>query len=640
MHARLSPARHAFRYPVYFFGFDLDELPLLNEWGLLAGYNRRGLVSVHDADHLDNARESIREKIMRRLQNAGLHEGIERILMVTSARFLGHLFNPVSFYYCTQRDGSVRCMLAEVNNTFGERHVYALPAGCTSGGAITAETQKVFHVSPFNDLRGDYAFSFSPPGEHLDIRIDLIKEGSPTMKTQLAGTSLPLTRENLLRTIAVQPFSALLTLPRIHWEAARLYFGKKLTFHPKPIPDSPATITTTKPALPDRLAMRAVLRLFGGVNQGRLAVTLPDRRERYFGNTSTPTATLDIRDYRFFRRLVAAGDVGLGESYTAGEWATDDLFGLIRCLIENWHIVDKDTRALRFGRAVGRIRHALHGNSLRGSRRNIAAHYDLGNEFFKLFLDETMMYSCALFRSEQETLADAQRNKIHRLLDLAQVTDKDHILEIGCGWGGFAIEAAQHIGCRVTAITISRQQWTLAQQRVRDAGLENRVHVELRDYRQIEGQFDKIVSVEMIEAVGHEHLRDFFAALDRALKPGGAAVLQGITIPHARYHDYLHSVDWIRKHIFPGGHLPSLEILREAAAHHSTLKMTFEDDIGIHYARTLREWREKFETARADIHAMGFDDVFFRKWIYYFALCEASFATRALGVHHLVFRRN
>jgi cyclopropane-fatty-acyl-phospholipid synthase len=642
MHARLEPVGHAFRYPCFFFAFDLDELPLLNTLGWLAGYNRRGVISVHDEDHFDRKPASIREKLLSFLGEAGIVERIGRVLMVTSARYFGRAFNPVSFFYCHRADGALCCMVAEVNNTFGERHIYVLPrpAQGEAGETVRCTARKEFHVSPFNDLRGGYEFRFSPPGAALDIRVDLVKEGRTTLKTQMRGNALELSRANLARTLLAYPFSALLTLPRIHWQAARLYFGKKLAFHPKPIPAAAMTLTMAAPSLLDRAAMRVVLPILRRINVGSLRLQLPDRREIVCGDAlAVPQARMSVKDYRAFRRIATDGDVGLGESFTAGEWDTDDLPGLIQRLIENWHIVDEDAKATRIGRMIGHLGHLRRGNTMRGSRRNISEHYDLGNDFFRLFLDETMLYSCALFRGENETLAQAQLNKIRMLIERAGITAADHVLEIGCGWGGFAIEAARQTGCRVTAITISQQQFDLASRRVRAAGLEDRVRVELRDYRTIDGQFDKIVSVEMIEAVGHEYLGAFFGICDRALKPGGTIVLQAITIPQERYEGYRRSVDWIRKHIFPGGHLPSVEILREAMAAGTTLRVVESEDLTPHYVRTLRAWRSRFDAAQDELAGMGFGQAFYRKWFYYFALCEASFQTRKLGLHHLVIRR-
>jgi cyclopropane-fatty-acyl-phospholipid synthase len=373
---------------------------------------------------------------------------------------------------------------------------------------------------------------------------------------------------------------------------------------------------------------------------GSLNVRMPGRREIVFGDAqATPQAAMRVTDYRAFRRIATGGDVGLGEAYTAGEWDTDDLPGLIQRLIENWHMVDEDARAVRIGRWLGRLGHLRRGNTLRGSRRNISEHYDLGNDFFRLWLDPGMSYSSALYEGDpQRPLQEAQEAKNRRILSKLQATPGQRVLEIGCGWGGFA-ELAARDGLAVHGITLSPSQLAYAGERMARAGLDGRARFSLTDYRDLAGRYDHIVSVEMFEAVGHAFLAPFFAVCDRVLKPGGALVLQAITIPHERYEDYRNSVDWIRKHIFPGGHLPSVEILRAAMAQSTRLELVDAEDIAPHYARTLRDWRGRFEAAREPLATMGFDQAFCRKWVYYFALCEASFQTRKLGLHHLVIKR-
>ena len=641
MHARLAPARHVFRYPVLFFAFDLDELPRLNAVaGRLTGYNRRALFSLRDADHFDAGPGTIREKALRCLRDAGCADGVVRIDLVTTPRVLGHVFNPVSFYLCCRADGSVRAAIAEVNNTFGERHVYVLPDPVLRDGALRCRAEKAFHVSPFNDRRGEYAFAFPPALGDVDFRIDLIRDGAPVLRTAMTGRAEPLSARAVLRALRARPLAPWLTLLRIHVQAARLYWGRRLAFHPKPPPKSDATMTTKKPALIDRLCRAAVFRLLARISKGALRVRLPDGTEARFGDAAAgPAAELRVREWRMFRRVALAGDVGLGESFTAGEWDADDVVGLIRLFIANWQVVDSDARATRLGRLLERAGHLLRSNTIAGSRRNIAAHYDLSNDLFRTFLDETMMYSCGVYRDGAAGLGDAQHEKIRMLIEKADLRPTDHVLEIGCGWGAFAIAAARASGCRVTAVTISQQQYDLACARVRAAGLADRVDVRLCDYRKIEGQFDRIVSIEMIEAVGHEHLAGFFATCDRVLKSGGRVVIQAITIPHARYDAYRTSVDWIRTHIFPGGHLPSVEALRDAMARGSRLGVRAVEGIGLHYARTLRDWRERFDQARDRVAALGFDDAFRRKWDYYFALCEASFAAQALDTVHLVIER-
>jgi cyclopropane-fatty-acyl-phospholipid synthase len=289
------------------------------------------------------------------------------------------------------------------------------------------------------------------------------------------------------------------------------------------------------------------------------------------------------------------------------------------------------------GRLANRILHARRRNTPQGSRRNIRAHYDLGNDFYCLWLDpETMLYSCALFEHPDQTLAEAQAAKIRRIVELAGIGPEHHVLEIGCGWGGFAIEAVRRTGCRVTGITISEAQLKLAQERVRAAGLADRIDLRLMDYRDLDGQYDRIVSIEMLEAVGHEYFEVFFRKCAQVLKPDGRAVLQVITIPDERYDAYRRNPDWIQKHIFPGGILPSRSILAAAMEKAGRLRVVHADNIGPHYASTLRAWRDTFDARADDLRLMGFDNTFQRKWDYYFSYCEAGFATGYIDDWHLV----
>ena len=631
MHARLHPARHVFRYPVWFLSLDLDELPELGSaW---FGCNRSRLFSVREVDYLQPGEGSLKSKALRIMRAHGCDDGVERIELVTSARFFGHAFNPVSLFLGYRSDGSLRSVVAEVSNTFKERHVYVLP------DPARASAQKAFHVSPFNNMEGEYRFDFVQLADSFDVRIDLLRDGKEILKTRWEGKAEPFSSAALAR-CALRPFSSvLMNLPRIHFEAARLFFGRKLKFFAKPIPASPMTIRVAPPGLRERVAMKIVLPYLRDIRVGRLKLILPDRRELDFGMPGgEPAIVVTVRDWKFFWRILKDGDVGFGESYMAGEWEAD-VSALITLFLLNRQVFDSRAAMAVLGRFFNRAWHLLHPNTLRGSRRNIRDHYDLSNDLYRLFLDPTMMYSCAIYQDPGQSLEEAQRHKLHELIRKAAIGPGDHVLEIGSGWGAFAIEAVRQTGCRVTTVTISTQQLALARQRVREAGLEDRISVELRDYRTITGQFDKIISIEMLEAVGHQYLGEFFAVCDRVLKPGGLVALQVITMPDERYESYRRGVDWIQKHIFPGGHLPSLGALREAMGARSRFSVAHLEDIGLHYARTLRDWRQKFLAEKDRVRALGFDETFVRKWTYYFSYCEAAFATRAIGDHHLVLTR-
>jgi cyclopropane-fatty-acyl-phospholipid synthase len=375
-------------------------------------------------------------------------------------------------------------------------------------------------------------------------------------------------------------------------------------------------------------AERVLLAALRRIRVGHLIVVLPDGGRRSFGDPATePRGEILVHDRNALVRLLVDGETGAGEGYMAGEWSSPDLAALLLLAALN-----RQELALVGGwwrwptQAVRIMVHRLNRNTMRRARKNIAAHYDLSNDLYRLFLDETMTYSSAIFESEDQSLADAQRTKYRRMAELAGLTGGQSVLEIGSGWGGFAIWAAGELGCRVTTITISQAQLELARERVAAAGLSDLVDVQLRDYRTVQGEFDAVVSIEMLEAVGHEYFPTFFETIDRVLKPGGRAAIQVITYPDAQYEQQRRGANWIQKYIFPGGLLPSVAVI-ERATHRTRLLMTGATDIGPHYARTLGAWRSNFLANLDAVRGLGFDERFVRMWEYYLALCEAGFAT-------------
>ncbi len=348
---------------------------------------------------------------------------------------------------------------------------------------------------------------------------------------------------------------------------------------------------------------------------------------------------LRIHDGSFYRRVIAGGEIGFGEAYQAGLCDSPDLVELIRLAIANRQAVNLNSGALRLASKWRNLRlHRSRANTVAQSKDNIHAHYDLGNAFFSLFLDETLTYSSAVYEYEGQPLADAQRNKYRRICELAGVSERDHILEIGTGWGGFAMFAAQQYRCRVTTVTISQEQFALASERVAQAALADLVDVRFSDYRDVSGAYDKIVSIEMFEAVGAEFFETFFLRSAALLRPGGKLVMQVITVPDRSYEAQRTGVNWIQKHIFPGGVLPSLAEM-ERANHRTDLAIVEARDIGMHYAATLREWRARFWRRIDDVRQQRYDDRFIRTWDYYLAACEAGFLTRTTQDLHIVFEK-
>jgi cyclopropane-fatty-acyl-phospholipid synthase len=401
--------------------------------------------------------------------------------------------------------------------------------------------------------------------------------------------------------------------------------------HPLVVPVPPLV-----PPVGAALRWAALARLRAGWAAGRLDLVAPTGERARVGGDGPADATIHVRDDRLFLRLLLRGELGAGESYVAGEWASDDLVAAIRVVLRGTSARGIESPVTRLALLPSRLRHRRAANTLAGSQRNIHAHYDLGNAFYQLFLDdETLAYSCADFTEPGRSLAAAQRAKLERLCALLALSPRDHLLEIGCGWGGMAIHAARTRGCRVTAITVSRQQYELARARVAVAGLADRVDIQFRDYRELDGRYTKLVSIEMLEAVGYEYLPQYFAVAARLLAPGGRFALQSITMPDARFADYRRQVDWMQTYIFPGSLIPSLGAI-ERAARPAGFRIERSDDIGPSYAPTLRAWRERFVAARAEVAAQGFDEPFVRTWLLYLAFSEAAFAERTLGDHQLL----
>jgi cyclopropane-fatty-acyl-phospholipid synthase len=384
-----------------------------------------------------------------------------------------------------------------------------------------------------------------------------------------------------------------------------------------------------------RLLDRAVLglleRALAQLEGGALEVILPDGSRRRFGQG--PGVTLRVRDRALLRRLAMRGKLGFGESYMAGEWEADDLVGLFELLLRNADAAGRrhpGWRRLLDARPRPRTR-----NGLRRARRNVAYHYDLGNDLFALMLDETMTYSCAVFERPDEPLEDAQRRKLHLVCERLRLGPGDRVLEIGCGWGSFAALAASEYGCSVTGLTISSAQAALARERT--AGLD--VRILERDYREHDGSYTKIASIEMLEAIGERQFGPYFAALDRLLAPDGVACVQTILVPDERWNRYRRAPDWIERYVFPGCLIPSLGAIARSAAGSSRLMIHEVGEIGPHYAETLRRWRTSFHANLEEVRRLGYDERFVRTWDFYLAFCEAAFRTRALRDVQLTLTR-
>lgn len=395
------------------------------------------------------------------------------------------------------------------------------------------------------------------------------------------------------------------------------------------------------------LSRQIIFKTLQPLQRGSLELILPEGERRVFGGLNKDfQARIVVRDENFFKRCVFFGPIGFGESYMAGEWDTPDLAKVIAWFILNAE--DTGGMKTRKGRsnpllnllnAYNRFVHLRRPNSLGKSRENISEHYDLSNEFFKLWLDPSMTYSSAYFDPPSLSLEEAQTKKYDNLCRKLQLAATDHVLEIGSGWGGFSMHAAKTYGCKVTTITISEEQYAEASKRIQAAGLQDRITILFSDYRVVEGQFDKIASIEMLEAVGDKYVDEYFATCSRLLKPHGLIGLQAILCPDQQYEILRDGVDFIQKHIFPGSLLMSLGRVAQALQKTGDFNLLVYEDMALHYAKTLKIWCENFETVLDEVRAQGFDEIFIRKWRYYLRYCEAAFGMRHITVAQMVYTR-
>jgi cyclopropane-fatty-acyl-phospholipid synthase len=387
-----------------------------------------------------------------------------------------------------------------------------------------------------------------------------------------------------------------------------------------------------------KLFFRSLKNLRGGF----LEIVCPEETYAFGEPDASLRAMAVIHEERFFLRALTGADVGIGESYMDGDWTTPDLVGLVRLCVRNRRLFDARYKWLLSVRGTAsRLRHRFRANTVRGSRRNIRAHYDIGDDFYRLFLDSQMLYSCAYFRGKEDSLDAAQNEKLELICRKLRIEPGNRLLEIGCGWGAFAIYAARNYGAQVTAVTISRAQYEYAAKRFAETDLApGRAQLVFEDYRRVEGQYDKIVSIEMFEAVGFDHYDEFFAACDRLLVPDGSMLLQTITLPEQQVSAYRQRVDWIQTYIFPGSELASVAEIQRSLARRTDLALTDAESLGLHYARTLAIWRERFFQKLEDVRRLGFDERFQRMWDFYLGWCEGAFRERYVNVAQLVLAKN
>lgn len=355
-----------------------------------------------------------------------------------------------------------------------------------------------------------------------------------------------------------------------------------------------------------------------------------------YGKPGNLSAKINILDSVFYKNIILGGTIGASESFIRGEWSSPNLTNVIRVLARNTEAQDKlENLFTLLSQPFLKVMHKLNENSVRGSKKNISRHYDLSNDFFSLFLDKNMMYSSAIYKSRKTSLEDASTNKLDVICKKLNLKKTDHVIEIGTGWGGFAIYATKNYGCKVTTTTISIEQYKFAKQKIKEAGLGKKIKVLLKDYRLLKGQYDKLVSIEMIEAVGYQFYDEYFKIIGQLLKNDGEALIQAITIKDQRYSKAIQSVDFIQKYIFPGSCIPSITAIQNSLTSSTDLVINDIRDIGHHYARTLADWRKRFLKNKQEIRKLGFDNKFLRMWLFYFAYCEGGFEEKVISDIHL-----
>lgn len=662
-HIRTAPVENEFTYRSYSWFVDIDHLPALP--GPLAAF-----AAIDSADHVGDPAASLRSNLDDFLQSRGIPPVVGHITMLTNARVLGYVFNPLTVYWLHDRAGRVEHVVAEVHNTYGERHRYLLDTD--ERGA--ARTPKEFYVSPFNDVSGEYAMRLPEPDGTLALSITLIRDGHPPFVATMSGTGRTATPGVVARVLARAPFAPHVVSARIRRQGIALWArGLRTVPRPpapddtRPAPPAPDTLTESTEMTPYAPARTIDADRWPSIGtapmtvKARLAAPVADalfrRASEHLnirvempggvvlgGGANDPSAPVMTihRPRDFAARVGESGLIGFGEAYMAGDWDAPDLTAALGVFAERMAtLIPKWLQRLR-GLYIPK-QPKTETNTTTNTRSNISRHYDLSNEMFELFLDETMTYSSALFPSltpapTWDDFADAQRAKIDRLLDRAGVTAGTRVLEIGTGWGELAIRAAER-GATVRSVTLSIEQQELAYKRIDAAGFADRVQVDLLDYRLVDGEYDAIVSVEMIEAVGHQYWGEYFRTIDSVLAPGGKVAIQAITMPHERMLATRNTYTWVHKYIFPGGFLPSIRAIENITEKETTLRVRERLSIGDHYARTLRLWDERFRDHVEEARMLGFDDVFARMWHFYLCYSEAGFGSGYIDVQQILLER-
>tara|TARA_Y100001935_G_C17307054_1_gene513008 strand:+ start:2194 stop:4056 length:1863 start_codon:yes stop_codon:yes gene_type:complete len=596
----------------------LNSLPLFKK-------NTRILFSINDANYLTPGQHSLKEKLTLFLKKEAPTIDYTEAFLLTCPTFFGLNFNPVSFFYLLNSSQDIIAVIAEVHNTYKEKHLYLLTNPIEKKGYLNFETVKNFHVSPFFTVDGKYRFIFSKNMDNIEITINYFKGNQHMFNANLKLTTAPLNGKRLMLMSGNYIHTAVTTFPRILIQAAILKFKHRLPHFKNQGLKSPNSFSRKSPTMIHKLAISLLNKYLKKIDTHGLEIKCPDGKLLSYGQPSSKKlATINVLDYRFFNLLVLKSDIGLADAYIKKYWDTDSLETVFEVFIANESLLKTSNVFISFSRMINKIQHHLRKNNISKAKKNIYEHYDLGNRFFELFLDKNRVYSSAIYSSPSESLEDAQINKINQALTMADVQPSHRILEIGSGWGALAIHAATTIGCHVTTVTISEEQYNHVKAEINKRHLDALIEVKLMDYRLLSGKYDRIISIEMLEAVGHDYLTTYFKKCYDLLKRNGKAMFQCIMIPDNRYESYRNSQDFIQKYIFPGGHLPSMTAIKKASKT-ANFNWTMSTTITDHYVKTLRTWEQTFLEKKDQILNMGFDNKFIQTWVYYFNYCSAGF---------------
>ena len=637
-HKRFSPKVHQFRYSVFFLGLDLDSLEVDIKSFWFFSYNKFNLFCIYDKDYLKDTSLNLRQKVDLLFEENGYDVDFDKVILITSARCLGKQFNPVNFYYCYKND-QVIYVVAEVNNTFKERHTYILDNMENLDSSIMSFSQdKQFYVSPFFNVEGYYKFKLTQYQRLFVIVINYFKDKSLLLHANLEGKRKNLTDSSILFIIVCFPFVGIVTFSYILFEAFRLKFLKDITLKEKKKRMHKNTYKSSTPTLLQTICKDFFLKKLDSIKNCCIDIHFPSGLVKQIGDpSSSKKLNLRVKDYAFYTCVCFRQEMGLGEAFVLGYWESDNVKELLATFLDHKESLGSGFVFIsKIVNVILKFQHFLNRNSIFKSKKNIHKHYDLGNKFFECFLDSSMLYSCALYPNKNASLAEAQEHKMNQLIKKADIKKEMSVLEIGSGWGSMAIEMVKQTGCKVTTVTLSREQFKYVQNRIKELDLAENITVLYQDYRKIKGQFDRVVSIEMIEAVGHKYLPVYFNKINNLLTQTGKAVIQAITIRDDVYDDYRKKSDWIRKYIFPGGHLPSVGHIKHLLKE-TSLTLSQADNIGLHYVQTLEDWKAMFFQRINDIRKQGFNDEFIRKWHYYFEYSQAGFMQEYIQDFHLVF---